>query len=104
MGCAVVVTPQAIEDLGAIVRHIARDSPDRAQSFGNALLDKALTVGAFPGMGRVVPEENDPAVREVVYGDYRIIYEYYSDRNTVYVLRFWHGARGEPDVARSGAG
>jgi plasmid stabilization system protein ParE len=100
MGCQVIVTPQAIEDLDQIVRRIADDSPDRARAFGHALLDKALTVGAFPEMGRIAPEENDPAVREVIHGDYRIIYEIYGDRDVVYVLRFWHGARGEPEITR----
>jgi hypothetical protein len=40
-----------------------------------------------------VPEVNDPAVREVIHGPYRIIYEILHDPDTIYVLRFWHGAR-----------
>ena len=98
MACKVILTPQAIEDLDCIVRRIAVDSANRARAFGHALLDQALAVGAFPEMGRIAPEENDPAVREVIQGDYRIIYEIYGNRNVVYVLRFWHGARGQPDL------
>lgn len=48
MGLPVILTPQAIEDLGGIVRRIATDSPDRARSFGHALLDAALTIDPFP--------------------------------------------------------
>lgn len=77
---------------------IARDNSDRAVSFGNELIDKALFIGTHPEMGRIVPEENDPNVREVVHGPYRIIYELYSNPDTVFVLRFWHGARGTPEV------
>ena len=51
-------------------------------------------------MGRAVPEENDPAVREVIHGDYRIIYEIFRDREAIYILRFWHGARGEPEFTQ----
>ncbi len=82
---------------------MANDSRDRAQTFGHELIDRALSVGAFPQMGRIVPEENDPAVRELMLGDYRIIYEVYLDRGVVYVLRFWHGARGDPDIIRTSA-
>ena len=101
MGCAVIITPQATEDLGGIVRRIATDSPERARSFGHALLDQALSIGPFPEMGRVVPEANDPAVREVIHDPYRIIYEVYRDRGVVYVLRFWHAARGEPEFTKT---
>jgi plasmid stabilization system protein ParE len=100
MGCPVILTPQSIADLQNIVRRIARDSPTRARAFGNALVDAALGVGPFPEMGRVVPEENDPAVHETIHGDYRIIYEIRGDPQAAYVLRFWHGARGKLDVPR----
>jgi toxin ParE1/3/4 len=100
MGFPVILTPQAIEDLGSIVRRIATDSPDRARSFGHALLDAALAIDPFPERGRIVPETGDPAVREILHGDYRIIYEVYREPNAIYVLRVWHGARGTPQLAR----
>jgi mRNA-degrading endonuclease RelE of RelBE toxin-antitoxin system len=46
----------------------------------------------------MVPEIGEPAVREIIHGPYRIIYEIFPDRETIYVLRFWHGARGEPEI------
>lgn len=98
MGFTVILTPQAITDLGAIVRRTAVDSPTRAHTFGHALLDAALAIDPFPERGRVVPEIGDPTVREVLYGDYRIIYEIGPNPNTVHVLRFWHGARGAPKL------
>lgn len=55
MGWPVVLTPQSQDDLREIVTFIARDSPERAQTFGNLLLDKALSLGAHPEMGRVLP-------------------------------------------------
>lgn len=98
MGLSVILTPQAIEDLGGIVRRIAVDSPDRARAFGHALLDAALAIDPFPERGRMVPETRDPAMREILHGDYRIIYEVLRNSDTVYVLRFWHGARGTPQL------
>jgi plasmid stabilization system protein ParE len=96
MGLPVILTPQALEDLQQIVSFIARDNPDRARSFGNELVDRALSLANHPQRGRITPELNDPEVREIVHGSYRIIYEALAGR--IYVLRFWHGARGEPTV------
>ena len=98
MGLPVILTPQATDDLGGIVRRIAQDSPERAKSFGHALLDAALAIAPFPGRGRVVPEVKDLAVREVLHGHYRIIYEFRRAPDAVYVLRFWHAARGTPEL------
>ena len=98
MGWPVILTPQSQDDLREIVSFIASDSPDHARTFGNILVDKALSIGAHPEMGRVVPEEDDPGVREIVYGAYRIIYEVVREPDAVFILRFWHGARGTPEI------
>ena len=93
MGLPVILTPQSQKDLQEIVAYIARDNPERVRSFGNELIDKALSLAILPQRGRVTPEANDPDVREIMHGPYRIIYEVLSDK--IYVLRFWHGARGD---------
>ena len=98
MGVPVVITPTAIDDLERIVRYIALDSPERAKRFGYALIDEALSLGPFPEMGCVTPEIGDPTVREIVHGAYRIIYELRREPSAVYVLRFWHAARGIPEL------
>jgi plasmid stabilization system protein ParE len=102
MGFKVIFTPQSLGDLEAIVTFIAKDNPERARTFGNELIDRALTVAAFPERGRVVPEMGEPAVREIIHGPYRIIYEIFPDAGSVFVLRFWHGARGEPEISEPG--
>ena len=99
MGWPVILTPQSQDDLREIVIFIARDNPERARTFGNLLVDRALSIGPHPEKGRVVPELDDPAVREIVYRSYRIIYELVDDPNAVFILRFWHGARGTPEIA-----
>ena len=98
MGCSVIFTPQSQDDLRSIVCFISRDSPDRASSFGNALIDTALMLESAPEMGRIVPELDDSSVREIVHGSYRIVYEFYERSDTIYVLRFWHAARGVPKI------
>ena len=98
MGVPVVITPTAIADLGEIVRFIASDSPERAKRFGYALIDQALSLSPFPEMGRMTPEVGDPDVREIVHGAYRIIFELRHVPSAIFVLRFWHAARGTPEL------
>jgi len=98
MGVPVILTPQSQDDLREIVSFIARDNPDQAVKFGDALIDKALSLGTFPERGRVVPELQIKSVREIIHGSYRIIYELLHDPDAVFVLRFWHAARGVPQI------
>jgi toxin ParE1/3/4 len=87
-----------VEDLEEIVTFIAKDNPGRARTFGNELIERALSVATFPERGRIVPEIGESSVREVIHGAYRIIYEILPEAGSVFVLRFWHGARGEPEI------
>jgi toxin ParE1/3/4 len=98
MGFKVILTPQSLDDLEDIVTFIVKDNPGRARSFGNELIDRALSVAVFPERGRIVPEIDESSVREIIHGAYRIIYEIFPEEQTIYVLRFWHGARGEPEI------
>jgi toxin ParE1/3/4 len=98
MGFQVILTPESLDDLRDIVVFIASDNPERARTFGYELIDQALSVATFPERGRMVPEVAEPTVRQIIHGSYRIIYEIFLDQNTVYVLRFWHGARVEPEI------
>src|SRR4051812_37014865 len=98
MGWPVILTDRSQEDLREIVKFIARANPADARRFGNRLIDRALAIGNFPETGRVVPEMADPSVREVIHGSYRIVYEFVPASNAVFVLRFWHAARGTPDL------
>ena len=47
------------------------------------LVEAMEQAAAFPASGRVVPELGDPAVREVIHGAYRIVYERAVDALTV---------------------
>jgi len=80
MGFQVILTPQSQKDLQSIVAFIARNNPERAKSFGNELIDKALFLGTLSLRGRVTPELNDPNVREIVHSPYRIIYEVLDEK------------------------
>ncbi len=98
MGYQVALSPKARRDLRDIVRYISADSPERAVAFGQFLLTHAKKVGEFPQMGRMVPELGEPTIREIVVRSYRVIYRVDDGDCRIEIARFWHGARGTPEV------
>jgi len=98
MAFKIIWSEQARDDLQAIVLFIAQDNPVVAETFGFQLMAKVDLLAEFPQFGRVVPEEDDETIREVIFRPYRIIYRVLSDQQVVAVARIWHGARGEPEI------
>lgn len=88
--------PSALEDLQGIQKYIARDSIYYANKFVDEAFKATELLASFPESGRMVPELENPAIREVIYGSYRIIYEFTNDN--VYVVAVVHGKRLLPDV------
>lgn len=84
-------TPQASDDLEAITNFIAVDSPHYASLFAIDVLASVERLVTFPHSGRMVPELKDPAVREIILGNYRIVYR--VRRDFVELLTVYHGAR-----------
>ncbi len=84
-------TETAWRDLEGIADHIAEDSPGYAAAFVGRVQDRARALDEYAERGRVVPELGDPRVRELVIGNYRLIYE--VGPAAVYVLGLIHGAR-----------
>jgi len=101
MAGKIIWSLQARDDLRDIVSFIAADNPVAAQSFGFRLMSKVDVLAQFPEPGRVVSEENDEAIREIILRPYRIIYQVLADKQTVAIVRIWHGARGEPEIPQS---
>ena len=98
MGYQVALSRSARRDLRDIVRYISLDSSERALRFGQFLISSTKRLAEFPEMGRVVPEFDDSAIREIVVRSYRVIYRVDHSDCRVDVARFWHGARGTPEI------
>lgn len=98
MARKVIWSDEAIADLAAIVGYIAADRPAAAEKFGLTIFEQTRVLANYPLTGRMMPEENDSAVREIIVEPYRVIYEVTPNGQTVDVLRIWHAARGRPEV------
>ncbi|MCX7010863.1 MAG: type II toxin-antitoxin system RelE/ParE family toxin [Kiritimatiellaeota bacterium] len=84
-------TLQAADDLEAIVEFIATDSPHYAQLLAMDVLRTVERLAVFPRSGRAVPELRDIALREIILGNYRIVYR--TKKDLVEILTIYHGAR-----------
>lgn len=98
MDYQIVFTEVASDDLESIVRFIARDNPVAAERFGNKLRECVYPLAQFPQLGRVMPEKGDENIREIVLGSYRIFYRTKHEHRLIEVLRYWHAARGFPEI------
>ena len=54
--------------------YIARDNPAAAARFTGELLERTACLVERPRIGRIVPEFGRADIRELLYGNYRIVY------------------------------
>ena len=87
----VVWSPEALEDVDAIAAYIARDSIFYAAAVVEKMLTAAAGLNHFPQAGRVVPELNQPDLRERFVYSYRLIYRIEPQR--ILVTAVIHGKR-----------
>jgi addiction module RelE/StbE family toxin len=72
-------TPQAVEDLRSIRLFIERDSPRYGRLVAERLFEATLRIERFPRSGRIVPEVGREEYRELIVGEYRIVYRLDGD-------------------------
>ncbi len=88
---SVVWTSQAIADVEAIRNYISRDSLRYAAVVVAQIVRAAGRLEEFPLSGRSVPERPDSKLRELLCGNYRIVYRVTGD--LIEVVTVFHGAR-----------
>ena len=81
----------AFDFLDAIADFITHDSPHYASLFVLDVLQAVERLSRFREMGRIVPETNNPSIREILFGNYRIVYRLKLD--TPEILTIYHGSR-----------
>lgn len=83
---------QALNDVTAIAEYIALDSATYARLQTNLFFDRAEILAFQPYAGREVPELNKPEIRELIIGNYRMIYSVVSDLR-IDILTVHHSRR-----------
>ncbi len=84
-------SPVAQNDLNEIIDYIAQDSLEYALNFYDQVREKVQNLIQFLKIGRMIPELDDPDIREIILRNYRIIYRIYKDN--IEIIRIIHGSR-----------
>ena len=71
----IIWSPLAIDKASEIAEYISLDNPTAANKWINDVFDKVLILKSSPKIGRTVPEINRKEIREIIFGNYRIIYQ-----------------------------
>lgn len=97
----IVWTNQALINFNKFVDYIAQDDVATAEKWLVKLIDKTDQLIEQPESGRIVPEYNEPSLRELIFGNYRVIYRIRKEKNTIYIQTVWH-VRQDPPKSSAG--
>ena len=87
----IIWTDYAILDLEDIAKYIEKDSPRYAKLTLEKIFHEVERIERNPHLGRIVPEANIKNIREIVSGNYRIIYN--VNLPAIEILTIHHSAR-----------
>ncbi|MCD5417888.1 type II toxin-antitoxin system RelE/ParE family toxin [Candidatus Bipolaricaulota bacterium] len=87
----IIWSPLAIDRASEIADYIAQDKPSAAEKWIDAVFSKVKQLKLSPEIGRIVPEINDSQFRELIYGNYRIIYRIETKQISILTIR--HGSQ-----------
>jgi addiction module RelE/StbE family toxin len=84
----IIWTEQAVEKLEGYADYIALDKPNAALRWAERIQESVENLENFPKFGREVPELRRPDIRELIEGEYRIIYRLES--NLISIITIYH--------------
>jgi len=85
----IIWSPLAIDRASEIAEYIARDKPSAAEKWVNTIFSKVEQLRSSPEIGRIVPEIRNEQFRELIYGNYHIIYR--VEKKQISILTIRHG-------------
>lgn len=88
----VIWAERAIDDLTSIAEYSNRYSEKYASFIVSKLFNKVDILKKMPRIGRIVPEKNEENIRELIEGNYRIIYELRGN-DRIEIIMVHHASR-----------
>ena len=84
----IIWSPLAQQKLTDISDYIAQDKPGAALNWVESVLDKVENLALYPDSGREVPELKNEQYKELIIGNYRVIYKITD--NQIHILTIRH--------------
>jgi len=85
----IIWSPLAVDRASEIAEYIAQDKPSAAEKWIDTIFSKVEQLKSFPEIGRTIPEIRNDQFRELIYGNYRIIYR--IEKKQISILTIRHG-------------
>ena len=98
MAHRLIWSPAARQDLRDLLAYIAEDDPHAAQQFVRGVFRAVHGLSELPESGRIVPEFEEPLLREVIRRPCRVVYRIDQHETLIEIVRVWHAARGIPEI------
>ena len=89
----ILFTKRSKTDILEIIRYISQDNPLAANELADSIFDSIKNLDKFPHLGRVVPEYSEETIREIIKGQYRIVYKIDQPTEEIYILTIHHSNR-----------
>ena len=83
----IIWSPLAIDRASEIAEYISLDNPTAATKWVERVFEKVKTLSSSPEIGRKVPETNRKEIRELIFGNYRIIYRIEKSKVSILTIR-----------------
>lgn len=90
-GRKIVWTENSVQDLLNIKLYIEQDAVERSESWVTELLEAGEGLSIFAERGRIVPEFNQKDLRELLIGNYRLVYRLQPD--SIEIITVFEGHR-----------
>ena len=83
----IIWSPLAIDRASEIADYISQDKPSAAEKWIDTVFSKVENIESAPEIGRFVPEIQNNQFRELLYGNYRIIYRIEKKQISIITIR-----------------
>jgi addiction module RelE/StbE family toxin len=90
---AILWSPKSLRDLDAIEGYVAQHNPVAAHRLVQKVIRRTDRLQHFPLSGGCIPEDEGRVYRQVLQGNYRVIYRYDESAKQVLVVTVIHAAR-----------
>lgn len=91
----VTFTHRFLDRVEEYTDYIALDHVSTAVKWARGVFEQCQKISHQPQSGRMVPEFKKPEIREIIHGNYRLIYELKA--NQIDMLTIWHTRQMLPD-------
>lgn len=93
----IILTDRFLGRVEEFSDYIALDDIPAAMMWAQEVFDRCKQLRSHPESGRIVPEFVRPEIRELIHGNYRLIYEVKPKQ--IDMLTIWHTSQEIPDKA-----